>query len=128
LSALVRTRVGRSLMPDSSTKTISRLSRTGFFLRAGHDTAFPATHGFFFVLDGALLRILHAKAQGAKDSPDLRLAELDVVQPFDKHSHTLERPKLCTKAVLGRLLQNGSAQTFQLGLVQSGRTASSMAR
>lgn len=53
----------------------------------------------------------------------MRLAELDVVQPFDKHSHTLERPKLCTKAVLGRLLQNGSAQTFQLGLVQSGRTA-----
>jgi len=69
-------------------------------------------------------RLLHAKAQGAQDSPDLRLAELDVVQPFDNHPHALERPKPCTKAVLGRLLQNGSAQAFQLGLVQSGRTAS----
>jgi hypothetical protein len=31
LGAQVRTRVGRSLMPDSSTKTISRPSRWAFF-------------------------------------------------------------------------------------------------
>ena len=31
LGAQVRTRVGRSLIPDSSTKTINRLSRRAFF-------------------------------------------------------------------------------------------------
>ena len=107
-------------MPDSSTKTISLPSRWAFF-KGWPGAAFPASHDILIALDGALVGLLRAKAQRAQDAPDLRLAEFDAVQPLDNHTDALERPQLGTKSVFGWLLQDGAAQVFKLGLIESGR-------
>ena len=52
----------------------------------------------------------------------MRLAKFDAVQPIDNHPNALERPKLCTKTVLGRFLQDSSAQALKLGFIQPGWT------
>ena len=44
--AQVRTRVGRSLRPDSSMKTMSRRRAWQFFLRAGQESRSDAEPGF----------------------------------------------------------------------------------
>jgi predicted RNase H-like HicB family nuclease len=62
---------------------------------------------------------LHRKAHAAEDAPDLRLPELDTVQPLDEHAHALERPQLGAKAVLGGFVQQRSAQDLQLPVVQA---------
>ena len=103
LGAQVRTRVGRSLRPDSSMKTISRSCLRAFFEpRPG--LSFPRLHGLLVALDGAALGLLHRKAQAAQDAPDLRLAELDAVALLDEDPHALECPEFGAKAVFGGAL------------------------
>ena len=118
LGAQVRTRVGRSLRPDSSMKTISRPWRLAFFERRP-GLALPDLHGVLVALDGAALGLLDRETQAAEDAPDVRLAELDAVLPLDEYAHALERPQLGAEAMLGRALQQRSAQRLQLLIVQT---------
>lgn len=81
LGAQVRTRVGRSLMPDSSMKKIRRPLRWAFFER-GPGAALELPHRFFVALDGTPLWLLGAQAQIAQNAPDVRRAETHAVQAF----------------------------------------------
>lgn len=123
LGAQVRTRVGRSLRPDSSMKTINRPSRLAFFER-GPGLVLPRLHGILVALDGATLGLLHREPQAAEDAPDLRLPELDPVQALDENAHTLERPQLGAEAVLRRAPQQRTSQCLQLLVVQTRRATS----
>ena len=123
LGAQVRTRVGRSLMPDSSTNTISLPSRMAFF-EGWPFAAFPAPYNILIALDGPLIRLLGAKAQRAQHTPDLGLAELDAVHAMDDHTDALEGPQFCAKAMFRWILQNSTVQLFPLGLIELGRSAS----
>src|SRR5574340_410123 len=119
LGAQVRTRVGRSLIPDSSTKTITRPSRWAFFER-GPSAPLPLAHCIFIALQGALLGLLHTETQRSENSPELGCAKPDAIQTLDDHAHSLERPEISAKAVLGRALQYRTAHPFKLWLIQLG--------
>jgi hypothetical protein len=80
----------------------------------------PLARVTFVTLDCAFLRLLRAEAQSAQNPPDLCLGELHSVQPFDNNPNTLERPQIGTKAMVGGLLQHGSAHLFKLVLVKPG--------
>src|SRR5580658_4637220 len=123
LGAQVRTLVGRSLMPDSSTKTISRPSRRAFF-KGRPGAALPVAHGILVALDGPLLGLLRAKAQRAQDAPNLRLAKANAVHAFDDRAHTLESPQFSAKSVFGGALQQGGTNSRQLLLIELGRASS----
>lgn len=115
----MRTRVGRSLMPDSSTKTIKRPSRWAFFKRRP-SAALPTAHSILVSLNGAFLGLLRAKAHRPQDAPDLRLAKAHAVQAFNEYAHALERPQFRTKSMLSWLLQQRCAQRRHLLLIELG--------
>ena len=101
-------------------KTITRPWRLAFFERRP-GLALPRLHGIVVALDSPTLGLLYRKAQIAQQAPDLRLPELDAVQPLDEYAHALECPQLGAESVLGRALQQDAAQGLQLLLVQPRR-------
>lgn len=110
-------------MPDSSTKTISRLSRRAFF-KGRPGPTLPVAHGILVALDGPLLGLLRAKTQRAQDAPNLRLAKANAVHAFDDCAHTLERPQFSAKSVFSGTLQEGRTNSCQLLLIELGRAPS----
>ena len=117
LGAQVRTRVGRSLMPDSSTKTINRPSRWAWFKR-WPGAALPTAYSILVSLDGTLFGLLGTEAKRAQNAPDMALAEAHAVYALDERTHALERPQLGAKPMLGWTLQEGRTQAAQLRWVQ----------
>jgi hypothetical protein len=109
-------------MPDSSIKTISRPSLWAFF-KGRPLAAFPAAHNILVALNGPFFGLLRGKAKRAQDAPDLGLAEMHAMHALDNDTDSFECPQLSAKAVLGWILQNGTAQFFELRLIESGRTA-----
>lgn len=95
----------------------------GFFERRP-GLALPGLHGILVALDRATLGLLHRKPQAAQDAPDLRLAELDAVQPLDEYAHSLERPQFGAEAMLGGFVKQRPSQRLQLLGIQAGRAAS----
>lgn len=122
MGAQVRTRVGRSLMPNSSTNTINRSSRWAFF-KIGPSASSPAAHGIFVALDSTLFRLLRAKTQSAQNSPDMCPAEAHAVHALDDRTHAFDRPQLCAKSLAGRALQERCTHAAQLRRVKLGRPA-----
>lgn len=123
LGAQVRARVGRSDRPDSSMKTISRLSRWAFFERRP-GALLPVRDGFRIALDGALLRLLAGETHGAQNAPDSDVAVPDAEAPLDQRMHALEHPQVGAVSNRHRPGQQGLAQfLYLLGGHDGGATA-----
>jgi hypothetical protein len=79
----------------------------------------PNPHSIFVSFDGALVGLLGTKAQGAQNSPDVRLAKTHAVHAFDDRAHALDRPQLGAKPMFNRALQQRCAHAGQLCLVKA---------
>jgi hypothetical protein len=102
--AQVRTRVGRSDSPDSSTKTIKRPSRSAFFKRRP-SAPFPGADRLFVSFQGALFGLLAGKPQLSQQTPHVHFAVAHTKQTLDNLLYALERPEFGAKAVRRRAFQ-----------------------
>ena len=66
--------------------------------------ATPANNGWLVSLAGPTLRLLAGPAQLPENAPDLAGVIANVKASLDHCSHTLQRPQLGAKAVMGRAL------------------------
>jgi hypothetical protein len=117
LGAQVRTRVGRSLKPDSSTNTIS-LPSAQLFFKARPLALLPPHDRLLVALQRASLRLLAGEPQSPKNAPHVHFAKANSMQPFNEQPHTFDRPQLCTKAMCCGAVEQRAANLFELLFVQ----------
>lgn len=65
-------------------------------------------------LNSPLLWFLWVKAQATQNAPDIGLVKMHTVQSLYECTNTLESPKLCSKSVLGGVLQKRGAHGGQM--------------
>jgi len=81
-------------------------------------------YGSLIALNGALLRLLRAKAQAAQNPPHLYVAVPHAVHALDDRAHTLESPQVGAKAVLDWALQDSRPHLRQLCVIEMRRPTS----
>src|SRR5256885_7112065 len=97
----VRRRVGMSMKPLSSRKTMWAPSLRAFFYcrpRVPH----PVRDGLFVALDGAPFGHLAAPPAGLKNAPEVAWVVADPELPADQRGDALQRPELVGKAARHR--------------------------
>jgi hypothetical protein len=124
--AQVLTRVGRSLSPDSSTKTIVRPSARHFFWRRP-TLLLPGEDRHLVALDGAARGALVGESQLAQDPPDMHGAVHPPKLDFEQRAHARQRPQLGRKAAGHRPGDDPLRQPGALGLGQAAWLAQRLA-
>jgi hypothetical protein len=119
----VRTRVGRSDSPDSSTKAISRPCWWAFFSWRRPGALLPARDGRLVALLGPPLGLLAGEAQLAEQTPHTDLAVAHAEAALNGLAHPLQGPQF--GAVAGRLGagQQDAAQLLVLLGIELGGAA-----